>query len=833
MSEHPDPADLPREVLMNFRRALADENKFIRKATVGKIRSYLNGLEEDAKAKEFDIVFNDLLKVFSDPSEACREAAVKMVIDFLPMSSSAEQHLTFILAIIEQRISNTDKQEPSEEVRLLLIKLLVVAITKASPKTFHVHSESYLKSLKQGTAHKHSKVRVAFISALGVVVKYGSNNLVEKVAHILGERLYDSSPAVRKEVVSVGGDWLINLNDRYSHFCRIIPLVVTGMDDEMPEVQDLAREVWNKAGKKYEEENEESLKSELDYGLIHLPDYPLEDRPGVGCRALMQRETSKMLPAILHELRDWNAGVRMQSASLLFQVVRHLEKNIIQYLQKIWPDVGIKCADSSEPHLKIKVEQCLLLLGYFSPINALLDVALPQEELTLCQLCCFAATLEGLTTLEEPHLLTACLALSKTANTNMDLQYQTTLLHCAKGVLEAALRSGKMSSKESHLALFSVALNLAGNSQSSELNNNSKELLDGIAVLSGVKPTALNELFGNQILKNLQSTVSVWTEYCAFKNIFLAFVQRAGSGIGPNLPTVAEILIAWSKVASTGSDLADMVRIMMPILSWKFIESCDCDAKSFLKSILNNLIRPNLKWAAGRVAEVRRSQALVLLIIAISEPEVPDDVIAGMVAEFPPLLAIMMEETAKDPRLDAGRALEILCRRWKKLGILDNETTFKIVKIASERLDDVKAEVRLQALEVIKAALPALVPSDHVSQIELLFKTAIIHLDDQDSNYSSAVLETLKVIGQINIPLMTKLLNICKKRFTNQTQCDELLHHFQNYIICFKCFVTNNLYIHFIVSNQPGDEINIRIFVEMQLFQARRTTQKVIESNVI
>ncbi|XP_065338591.1 dynein axonemal assembly factor 5 [Cloeon dipterum] len=821
MSEHPDPADLPREVLMNFRRGLADENKFNRKATIGKIRSYLNDLEEDAKAKEFDIVLNDLLKVFSDTSEACREAAVKLVIDFLPMSSSAEQHLTFILAVIEQRISNTDKQEPSEEVRLLLIKLLVVAITKvfgcdlvphlnslcnilsaslldnfadvklascesvkivaqASPKTFHVQSESFLKSLKQGTAHKHSKVRVAFISAIGVVVKYGSHNLVEKVAHILGERLYDSSPAVRKEVVSVGGDWLINLPDRYSHFCRIIPLVVTGMDDEMPEVQDLACEVWNKAGKKYEEENEESLKIELDYGLIHLPDYPLEEnRPGVGCRALMQRETSKMLPAILHELHDWNAGVRMQSASLLFQVVRHLEKNFIQYLQKIWPDVCIKCADSSEPHLKNKVEQCLLLLGYFSPIHALLDVALPQEELTLCQLCCFAATLKGLTTLEEPHLLTTCQSLSKTANTNMELQYQTALLHCAKGVLDAALRSGKMSSKESHLALFSVALNLAGNSQSSELSNNSQELLDGIAVLSGVKLTVLYELFGDEILKNLQSTVSVWTEYCAFKNIFLAFVQGADSGIGPNLPTVAEILVAWSKVASTGSDLADMVRIMMPILSWKFIESCDCDAKSFLKSILNNLIRPNLKWAAGRVAEVRRSQALVLLIIAISEPEVPDDVIAEMVVEFPPLLAIMMEETATDPRLGAGRALEILCCRWKNLGILDIETTFRIVKVASERLDDVKAGVRLQALEVIKAALPAQVPSDHVSQVELLFKTAIIHLDDQDSNYSLAVLETLKVIGQIDIPLMTKLLNIYKRRFTNQRQCDELLHHFQ------------------------------------------------------
>jgi hypothetical protein len=55
-------------------------------------------------------------------------------------------------------------------------------------------------------------------------------------------------------------------------------------------------------------------------------------------------------------------------------------------------------------------------------------------------------------------------------------------------------------------------------------------------------------------------------------------------------------------------------------------------------------------------------------------------------------------------------------------------------------LDDVKAEVRLQALQVLKAALPPEVPNEYSSHMELLFKTILIHLDDQDKNYSSAVL---------------------------------------------------------------------------------------------
>jgi hypothetical protein len=87
-----------------------------------------------------------------------------------------------------------------------------------------------------------------------------------------------------------------------------------------------------------------------------------------------------------------------------------------------------------------------------------------------------------------------------------------------------------------------------------------------------------------------------------------------------------------------------------------------------------------LKWSAGRLAEAKRSQALVLLTIIISEPEVSDEMISSLIPGFPPLLTAMLEETSKDPRLGAGRVLEILCKRWRKLGVLDLESTFKIVK---------------------------------------------------------------------------------------------------------------------------------------------------------
>jgi len=69
----------------------------------------------------------------------------------------------------------------------------------------------------------------------------------------------------------------------------------------------------------------------------------------------MQKQSGVMVTAIMRELHDWNAGVRMQSASLLYQLVRHLESKNIGLLQKFWPDLCLKCADKSEPQLMSKV----------------------------------------------------------------------------------------------------------------------------------------------------------------------------------------------------------------------------------------------------------------------------------------------------------------------------------------------------------------------------------------------------------------------------------------------------------------------------------------------
>jgi hypothetical protein len=69
----------------------------------------------------------------------------------------------------------------------------------------------------------------------------------------------------------------------------------------------------------------------------------------------------------------------------------------------------------------LQIKETVVLLGYFAPVDAILPVALPQEELTRSQLCCLSAALQGLPYLEEPSLLTVCKALANSKNTSAEV----------------------------------------------------------------------------------------------------------------------------------------------------------------------------------------------------------------------------------------------------------------------------------------------------------------------------------------------------------------------------------------------------------------------------
>lgn len=74
----------------------------------------------------------------------------------------------------------------------------------------------------------------------------------------------------------------------------------------------------------------------------------LESRPGLGCRELVFRNLSKVLPAICHDITDWVVGTRVKSAQLLPVLLLHAEDHTTQHLEIILRTLQQACADEEK-----------------------------------------------------------------------------------------------------------------------------------------------------------------------------------------------------------------------------------------------------------------------------------------------------------------------------------------------------------------------------------------------------------------------------------------------------------------------------------------------------
>ncbi|XP_048186645.1 dynein axonemal assembly factor 5 isoform X2 [Perognathus longimembris pacificus] len=386
-----------------------------------------------------------LLRLLADPAEGCRALAVHLLDLGLRRAARPHDALPRLLPSLAARLVRPEPTrpppEPCEELRLALVQLLGLAVSlggaalaphlddavralrsalldpfaavrrescecaaalaRATPDHFHMQSESLIGPLMQTISHQHWKVRVAVIEATGTVIQFGNGKSVDDVLSHFAQRLFDDVTQVRQAVTSVVGGWLLNLRDRYSFFHKLIPLLLSSLSDEMPEVRQLAASLWEKIGLQWQKENEEDLKDKLDFASPPPPHYPPQEiRPGLGCRELVFRNLSKVLPAICHDITDWVVGTRVKAAQLLPVLLLHAEDHITQHLEIVLRTLQRACADEE----KAVVSNDLYLENLLLCVQALVSVC--QEDcgassLQLLEVLVMIMAVSGATGLED------------------------------------------------------------------------------------------------------------------------------------------------------------------------------------------------------------------------------------------------------------------------------------------------------------------------------------------------------------------------------------------------------------------------------------------------
>ncbi|XP_022051018.2 dynein axonemal assembly factor 5 isoform X2 [Acanthochromis polyacanthus] len=774
------------EVLRGVARhlnCLNEDNKATRRRALELIRRETLDrlLSSEVQQEVFSALLQPLLRCLSDPMERCRETSIAMLTEFIRSVPRPQEALPYLMPCLAQRFGEKEILEPAEELRLSAVEMLTLTVevcgknlapflsemirvlqrsildpfpdvkrescrctvefAKSVPEHFHLQAESLVRPLMLTVSHQHSRVRVSAIEATGAVIQHGSGKNVDDVLSHLAQRLFDDSPQVRKAVTAVVGDWLLHMRDRYSYFHKLIPLLLSSINDEIPEIRLLAADLWRQVGSQWEKENEEDIKDKMDFLLSPPPHYPAGvERPGLGCRELVVRNLGRLLPAVSHDVTDWLVPTRIRTSQLLSVLLLHAEDHSTQHLQPLLATIYRACSDSERD----VVRNCLAaaeLLGTFVPpavfLKLLLDhVSTPSScSQPWSPLMVLAAVLGGCPgPLLKPHL-------QQIANTLVQPDV------C----------------QEYQQALGTV------------------QLLCKVQGLDSVMELYRQHM--DQLLDWLSSSVSTWSGFSPQRLQLQIIVVQSGPVIGEFVSQLMPLLCCCLQ-PNRDPEMRMSVFTMLAKLLLDADNTLDSrgrfreDSEQFLCGVL----LPNLVWHAGRTAAAVRTAVLSCVLALLHGQAITPAQLLGLEEKLRPQLLSALDEDSQMSRLFACRSLSAILRL---IGTsLHQEALNKIYPELLKRLDDSSEEVRGEALQALDLWLSSLTKDYDLElcspHLQLFFQQLLLHLDDPDGSVQDRVLDVLRKGGSVHPVLLRREVEAVRDKHRSPVYCDLLLQSFSS-----------------------------------------------------
>ncbi|XP_016068440.1 PREDICTED: dynein assembly factor 5, axonemal [Miniopterus natalensis] len=660
----------------------------------------------------------------------------------------------------------------------------IVQPPRPPPDHFHMQSESLIGPLMQSISHQHWKVRVAVIEATGTVIQFGNGKSVDDVLPHFSQRLFDDVPQVRQAVTRVVGGWLLKLRDRYSFFHKLIPLLLSSFDDEMPHIAHEAASLWEEVGLQWQEENREDLKDKLDFASPPPAHHPSpENRPGLGCRELVFRNLFKILPAICHDITDWVAGTRVKSAQLLAVLLLHAEDHITQHLEVLLRTLLLACTDEEQAVVRSCTRSAELIGTFVSP-DVFLTLIWPmlRKSPSTSGLLVLAAVIRGCPREAlRPHLkaITTELASAHIRQGSENHRYGETLLLCVQALLSVC----REDCRGCGLQLMEVLVTVMAFTGAAGLGDKVQETMDMLATMeSGGDSQDLYREHMGPLLEWLAGSQRDWTMHSPELLQFSVLVTHAGPALGEALPHLVPILRSCLQ-----PDRDPQMRLkLFSVLSRALLrakETLDSQGQlhSYLDTVIKDILVPNLQWHAGRTAAAIRTAAVSCLWSLVSSEVLSATQVQDVREALLPQALTTLEDDSQMTRLISCRIINTFLK--SSGGAMDPDKATKIYPELLKRLDDVSSEVRLAAASALVTWLECIRNDDaksyYQSDIQYLYRELLVYLDDPDSTVQDAVLEVLKA-GSVLFPdLLVREMEAVVHKHRSPTHCELLLQHMQ------------------------------------------------------
>ncbi|XP_068729927.1 dynein axonemal assembly factor 5-like [Montipora capricornis] len=816
---------------------LADDNRGTRKRALEKIRKEVFSKKPHFSATVLQVTFEEILKpalkLFADPTEKCRELSVQLVSEFSKQVTDLSQFLPYLIPTVVQRLGQPELVEPCEELRLYTVELLSSVtetcggkigvyiddmikilqrtlvdpfhdvrkescqctniLAAACPEQFYFQANSLVTPLLRSLSHQHSKVRVSCVQTLGIVISYGDGKNVDDVVSHLAQRTFDSAPTVRAAVINVVGDWLLNLRDRYSYFHKLLPLLMTGLSDELPDIQKQSRQLMSKVGNQYAVENEDDLKDKIDFE--EKPGYRLVmdvDRPSLGCRVLVQRNLSKILPAALRDMTDWTVDTRIKASSLVYFLLFYAEDYTTQHMEILLQGLYKASQDDNDEVVK-QVVLISEMAGSFVDPAVFCKLALPHLKSSAsssssgCSSCLMILTglLRGCNPqLVKPNLKAICDTIaSSDVCCTQQMSCQQNLLATVSAIIDKAGDESRTHS----FTLFYVLIHVMALQLQGSLQKEVNAVLLKLTTSQGLD--SVSQLYENHIqefLDKLKENHSSWSQYSPECRLFDVLLTESGQIISRHLTVSMAIFTECLDSTKKSAELRLKMFSLLSRLLMSASQSVESQNafSSYSVHIVQKLIIPNCVWQAGRTAAAVGSAAISCLWALLQSNLLSNRNAGQVMKDLLTQLASSLDDHNQTTRLVSCKALQKLLISCKSS--FNADMLHQIYPELLKRMDDSSDEIRIVVTNTFLAYFRAF-PSDYNSDLyklhlEAMFKGLLVQLDDPTASIQEAVLNVLKEAALVQPTLMKEQVESVRHKHRVARYCEELLKECESLI---------------------------------------------------
>ncbi|XP_063446275.1 dynein axonemal assembly factor 5-like [Mytilus trossulus] len=807
---------------------LTEDNRNTRKRALEGIRKDTLDRNPSLQVSELTHILSEiikpLLKAFSDPVEKCRSLAISTVKDYCKVIEKPVRFLPYIMPVLVQRLGQQDITESSEELRLLLVEFCLdivefsgkdihiflddfikilqrtlidaypevkkescrcsSAIAKSVPEYFHMQSETLIKPLLMSITHQHSKVRTLVIQTIGDVIQYGNGKAVDTIVSHFAQRLFDDSPAVRKAVVMVTGHWLLDLPDRYSFHHKLMPLLLTGISDTQPEIQEVADSLWYDVGLKFEKENEKDFKDKLDFEKEAPSHYPPNvERPNLGCRVLVNRNLSKIVNGLMRDIVDWVAPTRLKSASLLYVLLLNAEDYITQHMTPLISGMNKACADQEVQVVK-DVQRSAELVGYF--VEPEVWWKLVQGNIKSTQsytsLMILANIMKGTERSKlKPYLSDICCTL---ANPDICLTITTPLQQQLLKCMGTMMAVGQTDVRDVSQIIFNVLITVIALKQADSTAEEAHTLLDKLSEVEGF--STKDELFRKHtkpLINSFEDSYVMWNTHTPERLVLDTLLIESGPIVGELLDEVMAILVPCLDPKKDAEMRVKFFSLLSQLLM-NAKETLDSQGKfgDISVIVVRDIVIPNMVWQAGRIASAIRTSAVSCMWALLQSGVLDKEKMQPVVEDLITQLKTSMDSDNKNTRLVSCRVMTRLLELMNNS--LDQDNLYNFYPELLKRLDDSSDEIRIVVSKTFLAYLECFEGKYKVDlyrlHLESIYKGLLVHLDDPDAKIQNAIQEVLKEAGKFSPQmLITEIEGVKHKHRTNR-YCEELIKTFKS-----------------------------------------------------